>query len=100
MSKLEDLQENPPKECEETAALLRWSINYDHPTPAALFLDIIGYSDDHFGEPLFDLRKVSERFGYLECDYLADALKEYAQRPGPVMEYVSAYLEAEGGDEE
>lgn len=92
---LEQLQESPPKGCTETAALLSWSVNYDHPTPAALFLDIIGFSDEEFGEPLFDLRQIPERFGYLEISYLADALKEYANSPLTVMEYVRAYLEAE-----
>lgn len=98
MPTLEELQEAPPDYAKETAQLLSWSANYDHPTPAALFLDIIGYSDEHMGEPLFDLRKVSERFGFMEIGYLADALNEYANRPGDVMEYVVAYLDAEMGE--
>jgi hypothetical protein len=99
MTKLEDLQENPPEYARGVNNLLTWSANYDHPTPAALFLDIIGYSDEEMGEPLFDLKVIPQRFGYLEIDQLADALKEYAARPTDVMEYVSAYLGAEMGDE-
>lgn len=92
---LEVLQENPPTYAEGVARLFSWSANYDHPTPAALFLDIIGYSDEQFGEPLFDLSQITGRFGYVEIGMLAKALDEYSDRPGDVMEYVEQYLAAE-----
>ena len=83
-----ELLDKAPAYAEATARLWSWSENYDYPTPASLFLDLIGYSDEHVGEPLFDLRQVANRLGYLEIDMLANALKEYADRPGDVMEYV------------
>ena len=45
------------------------------------------------GGALYDLAHKS--LGYLELDYLADALKEYADRPGDVMEFVNKLMEAE-----
>jgi len=98
MASLEELQENPPSYAQETAELFRWSANYDHPTPAALFLDLIGFSAENLGEPLFDLNKVSERLGFMEPRMLGGALTEYANRPPEVMEYVEAYLAAEAAD--
>ena len=83
-----ELLDKAPTYAEATARLWSWSENYDYPTPASLFLDLIGYSDEHVGEPLFDLRQAANRLGYLEIDMLANALKEYADRPGDVMEYV------------
>ena len=80
-----DLIENPPSCAESVARLWSWSENYDYPTPATLFLDLIGYSEEEIGEPLCDLRKI--RLGYLEIDMLADALKEYADRPQDVYDY-------------
>jgi len=90
-----DLIEAAPAHSEAVARLWSWSENYDYPTPATLFLDLIGYSDEHVGEPLFDMRKVSSTLGYLEIDMLADALKEYADRPGDVMAYVERLATAE-----
>jgi hypothetical protein len=91
----EELIDNAPGYAEGVSSLWSWSGNYDYPSPASLFLDLIGYSDEHFGEALCDLTKMSPRLGYLELDLLADALKEYADRPGDVMEYVELLLQTE-----
>ena len=32
--------------------LFSWSVNCNYPTPATLFLDLIGYSEEQFGERL------------------------------------------------
>ena len=79
-----------PEYAEGTAEFLDWGLggNYDTPSPVYLFLDIIGYSEEHFGEPQFDLTKVSERFGYMEMGQLAKALDEYSDRPTDVMAFV------------
>ena len=71
--------EKPPTYGKDTAALMEWSLNYDFPSPMSLFLDMIGYSEEELGE-----RLCADKWpglGYLELDYLADALKEYAHRP-------------------
>lgn len=89
-----ELCENPPAGCADVADLYHWSTNYDAGKgPFTLFLDLIGYSDEHLGEPLYNLRDAS--LGYVELDKLADALKQYADRPGDVREFVDALIEAE-----
>ena len=57
-------------------SLFSWSNNYEYPSPASLFLDMIGYSLDELGENLCS--EVQPVLGYLELDLLADALKVVA----------------------
>jgi hypothetical protein len=90
-----ELIESAPKCAEAVARLWSWSENYNYPTPASLFLDLIGWSDENLGEPLFDLRQVSNRLGYLELGMLADALQEYSDRPQDVSDYVTKLLDAD-----
>lgn len=85
-------------QADAVADLYRWSTNYDLPTPFSLFLDLIGWSADNIGEPLFDLRKASERFGYLELGMLAKALDQYSDYPGPVGALVDKAMQAEAED--
>jgi hypothetical protein len=88
--------EEPPKYAEATANLWHWSTNYDAGKgPFTLFLDMIGWSEDQIGETLYDLTSAS--LGYVELDKLADALKEYTDRPTDVRAWVDelmAYDEA------
>lgn len=75
--------------------LYRWSGNYEPGQgPMTLFLDLIGYSDEQIGVKLYDMEKM--RLGYLELDYLGDALKEYASKGQMAYEYVIDLLAAEG----
>ena len=89
-----DIYENPRTGAEETTALFEWSRNYSYPTPATLFLGLIGYGWEEYGEALPIPQGVA--MGYLELDYLADALKEYAKNPEWVMKAIEELLEAEG----
>jgi len=90
----ETLTNNPPQGCDETGNLYRWSTNYDAGTgPFALFLDLIGWSEEEGIGDVYDY--ANRNLGYVELDYLADALKEYADRPRDVSEYVNALMEAE-----
>jgi hypothetical protein len=73
-----------------TADLFRWSENYDYPTPANLYLDLIGWSDENMGQTLYDLAKP---LGYLEISMLADALKEYASNPVDVLAWVNTFMD-------
>ena len=95
-----DLLENPKPNQEQTAGLISWSMNYDLKTgtPYHLFLDLIGYSAENYGTPLFDLNNVQKVLGYMELDYLGDALKEYAENPQAVLAYIEAIDEAERGE--
>lgn len=86
-----DLYENPRTGAEETTALFEWSRNYDAGKgPATVFLALIGYEGVSLtlGEAWV--------MGYLELDYIADALKEYAKNPEWVMKAIEELLEAEG----
>jgi hypothetical protein len=94
-----ELLETPPDYAKHTTALYEWSLNFDAGKgPITLFLDLIGYSANEYGAPLFDLSKVNETLGYIELDYLGDALKEYADRPGDVMAWLEQLLGAEIND--
>ena len=85
------IYEEPRKGAEHTTALFEWSRNYSYPTPATLFLGLIGYEDM---EGLVQ----GVALGYMELDYLGDALKEYANNPQLVSEAVAEMLEAEGNE--
>ena len=96
-----DLLENPKLNQEHTAGLISWSMNYDLKstgTPYLLFLDLIGYSAENYGQPLFNLNNIQKVMGYMELDYLADALKEYAENPQAVLDFIGAIDEAERGE--
>jgi hypothetical protein len=95
-----DLLESPKPSQEHTAGLISWSMNYDLKTgtPYHLFLDLIGYSDENYGEPLFNLANVQKVLGFMELDYLADALKEYAENPQAVLDFIQAIDNAERGE--
>ena len=94
-----ELLENPPANVSETNALIEWSMNYDIKTgtPYHLFLDLIGYSHENYGEALYkgNPRNV---LGFMEIDYLGDALKEYATNPQEVEAWIDALTEAEAGE--
>lgn len=92
---IEQLEENPPKWAEATIALANWSRgNYDFDrSPYLLFLDLIGYSVEEYGAPF--ISKHAEILGYLEMDYIADALKEYATRPLDIADIIRKHQELE-----
>lgn len=88
------LEEAPPQGCEAVQDLYSWSLNYDAGTgPMTLFLDLIGWSEEEIGEPLYSLKDAS--LGYVELDKLARALTEYSDAPYPVREYVDQLMSAE-----
>jgi len=90
-SLLEEANNTP---MEPIAGLYQWSLNFDagH-TPFTAFLDIIGWSQEQYGVGLYDWKNV--QIGYLELDYLGDALKLYADRPQQVTDFFEQILELE-----
>ncbi len=77
----------------------RWGTNYEPGSnPFGLFLDIIGWSVECLGGNLYDY----DRFpvGYMEADYLADALHLWADRPSDVEKWLEKLEEMEAGDDE
>lgn len=101
--------EDAPFTLADTARLYTWSTNYaPGDGPFALFLDMIGYSSEEFGVPLYGptVRSAENRvtdwdaqLGYVELDYLARALLEYAQRPHDVRAFVDDLMRAESDDD-
>jgi len=81
--------------------MLQWSENYDSgESPVVYFLDLIGWSDEVYGEPLTDMRNVSEQLGYLELSHLGQSLVCYADNHTDVYEFVSKFFELEEEDTE
>lgn len=88
------LEQDAPEGCEAVQDLYSWSLNYDAGRgPFALFIDLIGWSEDEIGEPIYSLKDAS--LGYVELDKLGLALREYADRPQDVRAYVDALMQAE-----
>lgn len=73
--------------------LFSWSQNFDFPSPASLFLDLIGYSANEYGEPL--CQAGAPTLGYIEHHRLGWALLAYAHRPSDVLERVTELLAEE-----
>ena len=89
--------DNPPKNCEKTAELYNWSTNYDSKlgTPFALFLDLIGYSDENYGEKINAKHFVVDyESGYA----IGQALIEWSDRPHEIEAFCYALLEEEAGE--
>ena len=94
---LEVLLEQGESRFPEIVGLYQWSTNYEAgKTPFTLFIDLIGYSQEQFGESIYNLDKPS--LGYLELDYLGDALKEYATIGSDAYDFVVSLMEAEAGE--
>jgi hypothetical protein len=87
--------EQAPEQLKGIAALARLSTNYDARTgtPLLVFLDLIGYSKDNWGEN--QVPDASKVLGYLEISHLADALQEYSTTPIQASDYIDELLSAE-----
>jgi hypothetical protein len=73
-------------------ALYNWGLNYDQESnPFAFFLDLIGYSEQELGFKLVP----NAVLGYVELDYLADALKEFVNRPLDAETFIEALMDAD-----
>jgi len=100
-----DLCDAAPEYLEDTAHLFSWCEgNYDFPAPSTLFLDMVGYSQENYGEGQIVASKKMPALGYLEIDLLARAMTEYAKRPNDVYAFIEKlmhnYMEEEQEEEE
>jgi hypothetical protein len=76
-----------------TQALFEWGLNCDaDANPFWLFVDLIGWSEEHYGHKI---RESYALFGCVELDYLADALREYANRPHDVSNWITELMNCE-----
>lgn len=88
------LLESPPVGTANVASLYSWSLNYDAGKgPFPLFLDLIGWSQDHLGDALYSLSDAS--LGFRELHELRDALSDYLVDPYAVGAFVDALMSAE-----
>ena len=79
---------------QDLAELVSWSMNYDHKdSPYLAFLDLIGYSLDEYGVQFYNWSE--PRLGYLELNYLADALKLYTSDPSGVLDWITQLNEVD-----
>jgi len=78
---------------EAVEALADWSTNCEHPTPFALFLDLIGWSEDNYGERICTDKQ--PLIGYIEASKLAAALEAWSDRPREVEAAVADIIEKE-----
>jgi hypothetical protein len=60
-------------------------------------LDLIGYSEEEYGMKLFN-GNTSQVLGYIELDYLGDALKEFATSPLSVRQFLDELFKLEAGE--
>lgn len=87
--------EEAPAHAADVADLWHWSTNFDAGQgPFTLFLDMIGWSEDEIGETLYSM--ASANLGYMELDKLADALKQYADRPTDVRAWIDELMAFDG----
>jgi hypothetical protein len=91
---LHEVIQEAPDWAKPIAELVEWSLNYDHKTgtPYWAFLDIIGYSDEEYGEKLN-----AEQFclDYASADSFADSLKLWAIRPDDVYDFITKVQNAD-----
>lgn len=88
-----------PEQLQPILALYRWSVGSEFGTtykPFHLFLDLAGYTLENFGELMFRAEKHHQlHFGHIEMDYIADALKCWAERPTDTENYINKLIESE-----
>ena len=75
-------------------SLYQWSTNFHFPSPFSVFLDLVGYSEEEFGESLVQ-DNISSILGYKELDLLGLALQEFAEDPNRAEDYIRFLLFAE-----
>jgi len=71
-----------------------WSFNFNNFEPFRMLLDLIGFSEGEYGENLHDLNKDAST-GLIELNMIADALKEYANRPSDCEDWIRDLIEIE-----
>lgn len=90
------LIDEAPERLGKIANLWDYSVDYKYPTPATLFLDLIGYSLEEHGELLCkNMPEVIRALGYYELSMIGEALDQYATRPLEAIEFVETLLDAE-----
>lgn len=91
-----ELIENAPETLSRIARLWSVSSNYEYPTPATFFIDLIGYTEEEYGEPLTTMEQAVRRLDFIGLGLIGQALDEYTDRPNDARDFIQDLLEAEG----
>lgn len=89
--------DSAPAYAVSVAELYRWSLNRDGATPFRKFLDLTGYSEEHYGQSVASDWSAAPwgSLGFVELDLLGRALVEYSDRPQDVDDWVTDLLRIE-----
>ena len=95
--------EEAPAYVGNIAQLWSWSLNYDwgdSRRPFPLFLDLIGFSQEHYGSKcsVWGVTDGVEGLGWIELDLLGKALCEYSDRPHDCDMWLVGLDESERND--
>jgi hypothetical protein len=91
-----ELIDKAPETLSRIAQLWSFSSNYDYPTPATIFIDLIGYTEEEFGEPLTTMKQAVESLDFISLGLIGQALDEYTDRPDDARNFITQLLDAEG----
>ncbi len=87
--------ELPDDRAPEAHDLYRWGLNCErNSNPFLVFLDLIGWSEENYGEHL--VLGSFGSLGYMEQDYLGRALMAYALNPRRVGAWIDDLMACEG----
>lgn len=93
-----EMLDNPLKWTEPLADLVNWSINYENNEPFKKFLDLIGFTEENYGESIGNWKKVTEGLDYSSLFYIGQALIIYSDKPQDVFKWISELEEQEVAD--
>jgi hypothetical protein len=93
---LGELIDNAPETLSRIARLWSVSSNYEYPSPATVFIDLIGYTEEEFGEPLTTMKEAVRRLDFVGLGLIGQALDEYTDRPNDARVFIQELLDAEG----
>lgn len=98
LANCQDYLERVPTRFEHVKGLIEWSLNWwgQGASPLTVFCILTGIDERYTGDYGWDY-PVDMPLGYVELDYLGEALREYATNPVDVEAYVLGYLEVEIG---
>lgn len=88
--------EQPNEYAKATQALYEWGRNCNRSgNPFLHFLDLIGWTEDNYGEGQ-KAAPAESSYGYVELEYLSDALSEFVNTPYRVTEWIDELMTKEG----
>lgn len=88
--------ELPNERAKAAQALYEWGRNCNRSgNPFLHFLDLIGWTEDAYGEGQ-KATPADSSYGYVELEYLSDALTEYIASPTWVRSWIDELMTKEG----